>query len=109
MIRLRDDYPGRIAERYKFEPDKEVSGYALLEAAAKRRGFLISGGEVDTERMAAVLLDEFRDGRLGRITLEKTVRIDRIKRTGLTGGIPMNLWQYETALYGSGWTVLCGR
>jgi ribosome biogenesis GTPase A len=36
----------------------------------KKRGFLLSGGELDTERMAAVLLDEFRGGKLGRITLE---------------------------------------
>ena len=45
-------------------------GYRLLEAAGGRRGFRISGGEVDTERMAKVLLDEFRSGKLGRFTLE---------------------------------------
>ena len=43
----------------------------LLEAAARKRGFLISGGEVNTERMAHVLLDEFREGKLGRMTLER--------------------------------------
>ena len=41
-----------------------------LEQAAKKRGFLISGGEYDLERMAGVLLDEYRGGKLGRITLE---------------------------------------
>ena len=45
-------------------------GYRLLEAAGKKRGFLISGGEVDTERMAKILLDEFRGGKLGSFTLE---------------------------------------
>ena len=45
-------------------------GYALLEQAARKRGFLISGGEPDTERMGRVLLDEFRAGKLGRFTLE---------------------------------------
>ena len=45
-------------------------GYRLLEAAGKKRGFLISGGEVDTERMAKILLDEYRSGKLGRFTLE---------------------------------------
>ena len=45
-------------------------GYRLLEAAGKKRGFLISGGEVDTERMAKILLDEYRAGKLGRFTLE---------------------------------------
>ena len=49
----------------------EVTGsLILLEAAGRRRGFLISGGEVDTERMAKILLDEFRGGKLGRFTLE---------------------------------------
>ena len=45
-------------------------GYALLEKAGRKRGFLISGGEVDTERMSRILLDEFRGGKLGRFTLE---------------------------------------
>jgi ribosome biogenesis GTPase A len=71
MLRLREFYPQRIEERYKFTPDPDVNGYDLLEAAAKKRGFLISGGEYDLERMAAVLLDEFRGGKLGRITLER--------------------------------------
>ncbi|MGM9676953.1 MAG: ribosome biogenesis GTPase YlqF, partial [Butyricicoccus sp.] len=45
-------------------------GYELLMRAGRKRGFLISGGEIDTERMARILLDEFRGGKLGRITLE---------------------------------------
>ena len=44
--------------------------WELLEDCAKNRGMRISGGEVDTERMAKILLDEFRGGRLGRFTLE---------------------------------------
>ena len=71
LLRLRAEYPKRILERYKFEPDLEADGYTLLETAARKRGFLISGGEADLERMAAVLLDEFRGGKLGRITLER--------------------------------------
>ena len=70
ILRLRDMYPAVIEQRYKFIPDPAKNGYELLEEAAKRRGFLISRGEYDIERMAAVLLDEFRDGKLGRITLE---------------------------------------
>jgi ribosome biogenesis GTPase A len=61
----------RIEERYRFTPDPDVNGYDLLEMAAKKRGFLISGGEYDYERMSRVLLDEFRGGKLGRITLER--------------------------------------
>ena len=45
-------------------------GYRLLEAGAAKRGMRISGGELDTERMARVLLDEYRAGKLGRFTLE---------------------------------------
>lgn len=70
MLRLREYYPDRIEERYKFVPGSDMTGFELLESAAKRRGFLISGGECNTERMASVLLDEFRGGKLGRITLE---------------------------------------
>ena len=70
MLRLRELYPKSIEQRYKFVPDPESNGFDLLEMAAKKRGFLISGGEYDIERMAAILLDEFRDGKLGRITLE---------------------------------------
>lgn len=70
MLRLREHYPKSIEQRYKFVPDPESNGFDLLEMAAKKRGFLISGGEYDIERMAAILLDEFRDGKLGRITLE---------------------------------------
>ena len=71
LLRLRGEYPKRIAARYKFEPNPDADGYALLETAARKRGFLISGGDADLERMAAVLLDEFRGGKLGRITLER--------------------------------------
>lgn len=71
LVRLRELYPQAIEARYKFAPEPDASGYELLEAAAKKRGFLISRGEYDLERMAAVLLDEFRGGKLGRITLEK--------------------------------------
>ncbi len=71
LLRLRACYPDRIEMRYKFAPAPEATGVELLETAAGKRGFLISGGECDLERMSAVLLDEFRGGLLGRITLEK--------------------------------------
>ena len=45
-------------------------GWELLEAAGRKRGYLVSGGEVNTERMAKVLLDEYRSGKLGKFTLE---------------------------------------
>ena len=71
LERLRELYPQAIEERYKFTPDPEAPGYELLEQTGRKRGFLVSGGEVNTERMAHVLLDEFRAGKLGRMTLER--------------------------------------
>ena len=70
MLRLAKFYPDAVEQRYKFRPDAACNGFELLEQAAKKRGFLISGGEYDFERMAGVLLDEYRGGKLGRITLE---------------------------------------
>ena len=70
MLRLRDRYPKALEERYKFQPDPDHNGYELLEQAAKKRGFLISRGEYDIERMANTLLGEYHDGKLGRISLE---------------------------------------
>lgn len=67
---LRDRYPKALQERYKLEELDGLRGWELLEQCARQRGMLISGGEVDTERMAKVLLDEFRGGKLGRFTLE---------------------------------------
>ena len=71
MVKLREIYPQSIEQRYKFVPDPSATGLELLETAARKRGFIISKGECDLERMSAILLDEFRDGRLGRISLEK--------------------------------------
>lgn len=71
MLRLRAMYPDALRERYKFEPDLGANGFELLEAAAKKRGFLVSKGEYDIERMANTLLGEYHDGKLGRLTLEQ--------------------------------------
>ncbi len=71
MLRLREMYPDALTARYKFEPDPDMNGFELLEQAAKKRGFLISRGEYDIERMANTLLGEYHDGKLGRISLEK--------------------------------------
>lgn len=67
---LNARYPQAMTERYKIDADPDAQGWELLERAARKRGFLISGGEVDTQRMANILLDEFRGGKLGKITLE---------------------------------------
>jgi ribosome biogenesis GTPase A len=70
MLRLRSMKPEAIEARYKFTPDPEKNGFELLEDAAKKRGFIVSRGEYDIERMAKVLLNEYHEGKLGRISLE---------------------------------------
>ena len=78
MALLGERYPEALQAGYKLtdlpqrdEGENDVAwGYRLLELAAVKRGMRISGGELDTERMARVLLDEFRGGKLGRFTLE---------------------------------------
>ena len=71
--RLRVMYPELFATRYKFTWNDEItalSDYDLFEYIGRKRGFLISGGEIDTERCANMLLDEFRAAKIGRITLD---------------------------------------
>ena len=72
--RMKSLYPDLLATRYKLgEKDTFVgmSDYDLLCYIGKKRGFLISGGEINTERTADMLLDEFRAAKLGRITLDR--------------------------------------
>ena len=72
--RLREQYPAELCARYKISalPSyEEADNYDLLTLIGKKRGFCISGGEIDTERTANMLLDEFRAARLGRITLDR--------------------------------------
>ena len=70
MEYLGKRYADVLSERYKIEAEQEDTGYDLLIKAGRKRGFLMRGAEVDTERMARILLDEFRGGKLGRFTLE---------------------------------------
>jgi len=70
MEYLGSHYADIVTERYKITIEEEDSGYDLLTKAGRKRGFLMRGAEVDTERMARILLDEFRGGKLGRFTLE---------------------------------------
>ena len=63
-------YADVLTERYKIDVEETDTGYDLLEKAGRKRGFLMRGAQVDTERMARILLDEFRGGKLGRFTLE---------------------------------------
>ena len=70
MELLHKFYPQTLLERYKVEAPEGTPGWELVEMAGRKRGYLVSGGEVNTERMSKVLLDEFRGGKLGKFTLE---------------------------------------
>ena len=80
MDRLWQEYPQALKDRYKLDAGKlppdfgalqpSARGFALMEQAAKNRGFLLPGAELDMERMANVLLEEYRSCKLGRFTLE---------------------------------------
>ncbi|NSW91078.1 MAG: ribosome biogenesis GTPase YlqF [Firmicutes bacterium] len=84
MEKLNKTYPELLKLRYKLDitdiknltdinnlGDEVQQGYRLLVCAGRNRGCLISGGNVDLNRIAAIVLDEFRGGKIGRITLEK--------------------------------------
>ncbi len=64
-------YPEKIRERYGIDCTADAAGWELLEAAGRKRGFLLARGEINMERTAKVLLDEFRSGKLGCLTLEE--------------------------------------
>lgn len=78
---LEENYPKLIVERYGIsleelpENSEEiigcVRGYEILERVGRKRGFLVSGGEINTERAAATVMDEFRGGKIGRLSLER--------------------------------------
>ncbi len=68
---LRDGYPQVLIDRYKLTEAPNEDNWELLQQIGRRRGMLQSGGEIDTGRAAITVLDEYRAGKLGRITLEQ--------------------------------------
>ena len=70
--RLTDVSPEAFCARYRLDYDniKDLDGYDIFESVGRKRGFLISGGEINAERTATMLLDEFRGGIIGKISLE---------------------------------------
>ena len=65
---LNANYPGVLEEKYGVEPSDDA--YVLLAGIARSRNCLLKGSELDTEKAALLLLDDFRNGKLGRLTLE---------------------------------------
>ena len=67
---LRKYYPQTLTERYGIDVPEDMPGYEIIEEMGRKRGYLLARGEIHTERMSKVLLDEYRSGKLGRFTLE---------------------------------------
>lgn len=69
---IKELKPADFITRFKLENEdiENINSYELLKMIGKKRGMLVSGGEIDTERAAIMLLDEFRSAKLGRITVE---------------------------------------
>ncbi|MBP3560327.1 MAG: ribosome biogenesis GTPase YlqF [Clostridia bacterium] len=67
---LRNGYSDRLTERFKITGFDDKEDYEILEMIGRKRGMLISGGEIDCERASVMLLDEYRGGKLGRLSLE---------------------------------------
>ena len=67
---MRDNYPEKLRERYKIDDFEDMEPYEILELIGKKRGMMIRGGEIDTMRASVAVLDEYRGGKLGRLTLE---------------------------------------
>lgn len=68
---MKNDYPDRLSERYKIADFVHKEAWEVLEMIGKKRGMMIKGGEIDYERASVMLLDEYRGGKLGTISLEK--------------------------------------
>lgn len=69
--KLAATYRSQLSQRFKLQEIEGLTGYQLLEAAGKNRGCIIPGGNIDIRRISIILLDEFRGGKIGKITLEK--------------------------------------
>ena len=68
---MKNDYSDRLEERYKIKDFSDKEAWEVLEMIGKKRGMMIKGGEIDYERASVMILDEYRGGKLGLISLEK--------------------------------------
>ena len=94
---VRGIYPAQLLARYKLEESAlALPPYDLLQAIGAKRGMLISGGEVDTERAAKMLVGEFRTSKWGRLSLERPPqRAVQEEREEVTGDAPQDDWDDE--------------
>ena len=77
MIYLYNNYKSNLFERYKLTDedinleDENEKIYNIMNSIGRKRGAIVSGGNIDESKTAAIILNDFRSGKLGRITLEK--------------------------------------
>ena len=71
---MKTDYADRLSERYKITDFQDKEAWEVLEMIGKKRGMMIKGGDIDYERASVMLLDEYRGGKLGAISLERPVK-----------------------------------
>ena len=71
---MKIDYADRLSERYKILDFQDKEAWEVLEMIGKKRGMMIKGGDIDYERASVMLLDEYRGGKLGAISLERPVK-----------------------------------
>lgn len=70
LEKLRDNYPDMLLKRYNLSDITDFAGYEILELIGRKRGCLVSGGEIDMVRAAGIVLEDFRSLKIGRITLD---------------------------------------
>lgn len=83
--RLISAYPRLFLNRYKLEQASDMTGLQLVEAAGKRRGCILPGGIIDMQRISMIILDEFRGGKIGNISLERPIKSEA-KNNGAGNG-----------------------
>jgi ribosome biogenesis GTPase A len=80
--RLSLTYPQHFMKRFKLEQLEGMTGLQIVEAAGKKRGCILSGGVIDMQRISIIILDEFRGGKIGNITLERPIQFDSLRKSG---------------------------
>jgi ribosome biogenesis GTPase A len=86
--RLSSTYPQLFLDRYKLEHRTGMTGLQLVEAAGKRRGCMLPGGIIDMQRISMIILDEFRGGKIGNISLERPIKSEAMNDGAGNGNKP---------------------
>lgn len=73
ILKALDDFPDKFSNRYGIQIDKEYSIDEIISFIGKKRGCILTGGEIDINRVSYIIMDDFRSGKMGRISLESPV------------------------------------